>query len=156
VELSPRASQRMSAIFTTLGAGQICAQMITLLLDQGPGKNEKQTTQSRRKSTFHFTSMVTWGSLTLMSRSGAWTAGPWTHQFIGGGTPPSAWRWGHLDLQWLPLQRGQGPSGGWGCLLGCPPFGHSLQKRPSFPQWWQVQDVGPHQVGDSLRAAIRS
>jgi hypothetical protein len=135
-------------------------QTITLSLDWGPGENgktEKWVPLSRRKMIFHFSTItVTLGSSVLMSRSGAWTGGPRTHQSIGGGTLPSTWRWGHLDLQWLPLQRGQGPSGGWGCLLGCPPFGHSLQKRPSFPQWWQVQDVGPHQVGDSLRAAIRS
>jgi hypothetical protein len=42
---------------------------------------------------------------------------------------------GHLDLQWLLLQRAQGLSGGWGCLPGCPLFGHSLWKCPSCPQW---------------------
>jgi hypothetical protein len=44
-----------------------------------------------------------------------------THQSIEAGTLPSIWRRGHLDLQWLPLQRGQGPSWGQGCL----PFGAS-------------------------------
>jgi hypothetical protein len=47
-----------------------------------------------------------------MLRSGAWTGGPRTHQSIGGGTLPTIWRWGHLDLQWLPLQMVQSPGGG--------------------------------------------
>jgi hypothetical protein len=47
-----------------------------------------------------------------MLRSGTWTGGPGTHRPTGSGTPPSTWRWRHLDLQWLPLQGGQGPSGG--------------------------------------------
>jgi hypothetical protein len=47
----------------------------------------------------------------VMLGSRAWTGGPGTHQSIGGGTWPSIWRWGHLDLQWLPLQRGQGLDG---------------------------------------------
>jgi hypothetical protein len=42
-----------------------------------------------------------------MSRSGAWTGGSGTHQSIGDGTPPSAWRQEHLDLQWLPLRGGK-------------------------------------------------
>jgi hypothetical protein len=86
-------------------------QMINLLLDQGPGENgktEKQAPLSRRKRTFCFsTVMATSGASTLMLRSGAWTGGPGTHKSIEGGTPPSTWRWGHLDLQWLPFSEGK-------------------------------------------------
>jgi hypothetical protein len=45
-----------------------------------------------------------------------------THQSIGGGTSPSIWRHGHLDLQWLPLQRA-------GSLLG---VGLSPRLSPLF------------------------
>jgi hypothetical protein len=40
----------------------------------------------------------------------------------------SKWRQGQCDFQWLPLQRVQGPRGGWGCLPGCSPHGHSHLK----------------------------
>jgi hypothetical protein len=120
---------------------------ITLSLDGVPGENdkiEKWVPLSKKKMTFHFsTVMATRGSSTLMSRSGAWTGSPGTHQSIGGGIPASAWRRGHLDLQWLPLQTGQGPGGAWGCLPGCPLLGHSLWKCPSFLQWYQTWDVRP-------------
>jgi hypothetical protein len=53
-----------------------------------------------------------------------------SHQSIGGGTSPSIWRRGHLDLQWLPLQRGQGPGWGQGCLLGCPPLSILCRSAP--------------------------
>jgi hypothetical protein len=133
LEVSPRGGQRHSRGWPDM------PQMIILSLDWGlgeKGKTEKWASLSSRKVTFHFsTLMASRRSSTLMLRSGVWTGGPGTHQSIGGGTPPSIWRWGHLDLQWLSLQRGQGPSGGQGCLLGCSPFGHSLQKCPSCPQW---------------------
>jgi hypothetical protein len=91
-------------------------QTTVLSLDLGPGekgRTEKQAPLSRKKMTFHFsTIMGTRGSSTLVSRSGAWTGGPKTYQYIKGGTSPSVWRQGNLDLQWLPLQQGQGPSGG--------------------------------------------
>jgi hypothetical protein len=122
-------------------------QMITLPLDWGPGENgntDKWAPLSKRKMIFHFsTTVATQGSSTLMSRSGPWTGAPGTHQFIGGVIPPSAWRQGHVDLQWLPLQTGQGPGGGQGYVLGCPPFGHSLWKCLSCPQWQQTWDVRP-------------
>jgi hypothetical protein len=53
-----------------------------------------------------------------------------THQSIGGGTSSSIWRQGHLDLQWLPLQRGQGPGWGWVCLPGCPPLSILCRSAP--------------------------
>jgi hypothetical protein len=65
---------------------------------------------------FHFFTMMT--TLRLQELERGQEAG--THQSMGGGTSPPIWG-GNLDLQWLPLQRGQGPGWGWGCLLGCPP-----------------------------------
>jgi hypothetical protein len=37
---------------------------------------------------------------------------------------------GHLPLQWLPLQRGQDPGWGWGCLPGCPPLSILCRSAP--------------------------
>jgi hypothetical protein len=144
----------------TQEAGQIGPKWLFVFLDLGPGekrRTEKQAPLSRRKMSLCFsTIMVTRGSSTMMSRSRAWTGNPRTHQSIGNGTPPSTWGQGHLNLQWLPLQRRQGPGGGQGCLLGCPPFGHSLWKCPSCPQWQQTRNLSPHRMGHSLRDVIKS
>jgi hypothetical protein len=45
----------------------------------------------------------------------------WDPSIQGRWHPAFIWRWGHLDLQWLPLHMGYGPGGGWDCLLGCSP-----------------------------------
>jgi hypothetical protein len=61
------------------------------------------------------------GPSVLIPRSGAWTGGPRTHQSKGGSTPPSIWRWGHLDLAWLPVHMGHGPGVG-GAVSWAAPF----------------------------------
>jgi hypothetical protein len=76
-----------------------------------------------------------------------------THQYIRGGTLPSIWWQGHLDLQWLPLQR----AGSWlGARVSpglsplnilcrsAPPVHHGIKFRIQSPIRW-----GP------LRAAMR-
>jgi hypothetical protein len=121
---------------------------ITLSLDQGQGENgktEKWAPLCRRKMTFHFsTIMATQGSSTLMLRSGAWTGGPWIHRSIGGGTLPSIWRCGNLDLQSGNL-----------CREGRVPVGAgAVSQAVSF----LVAGSGhrPSQVGHSLRVVMRS
>jgi hypothetical protein len=68
---------------------------------------------------------------------------------------PSIWRWGHLDLQWLPLQREQGPCWGWGCLLSCPPFRAFSAEMPFLPTMVAGSGYRPQSGGSSLRAAMR-
>jgi hypothetical protein len=113
VEVPSRAGQWPGEITLKRLARYASRTILSLDLGLGEkGRTLKWASLSRRKMTFHFsTMMVTRGSSVLISRSGAWTGGPRTHQSNGGGTLPSVWRRGHLDLQWLPLHMGYGPGG---------------------------------------------
>jgi hypothetical protein len=71
-----------------------------------------------------------------------------THQFMGGGISPSIWRRGHLDLQWLPLQRA-GSRLGVGSPLFCIPCGSAppvhngskleMQAPVGWGHLWELQ-----------------
>jgi hypothetical protein len=103
-------------------------QTISLSLDWGPGekgKTEKQAPLSRRKMTFH--------SSTLMLRSGAWTGGLGTHQSIGGGTPTFHLEMGALRPPVVTFAERAGFQLGVGLSPGLPPFWAFSVEVPFLP-----------------------